>query len=151
MGNVRREILVGGTAAFMVVLGVAPLLGCAGTTIAVKERLGYAKREQLVDQVQDARDEQEEAREQFATTLDEFKSLTGYDGGDLEKTYNRLKKELSRSEDAAGDVKGRIRGIERVAEALFSEWEASSISSSPPRCAARARTSSTRRVTGTVS
>ena len=123
MGNVRREILVGGTAAFMVVLGVAPLLGCAGTTIAVKERLGYAKREQLVDQVQDARDEQEEAREQFATTLDEFKSLTGYDGGDLEKTYNRLKKELSRSEDAAGDVKGRIRGIERVAEALFSEWE----------------------------
>jgi hypothetical protein len=99
------------------------LAGCAGTTIAVKEKLGYAKREQLVDRVQEARDEQEEAREQFATTLEEFKALTGYDGGDLEKTYNRLKKELSRSEGAAGDVRGRIRGIERVADALFGEWE----------------------------
>ena len=101
----------------------APLAGCAGTTIAVMERLGYAKREQLVDRVQDARDEQEEAREQFATTLDEFKALTGYDGGDLEKVYSRLKRELGRSEDAASDVEGRIRGIERVADALFAEWE----------------------------
>ena len=102
---------------------VGGLSGCAGTTIAVKEKLGYAKREQLVDQVQDARDEQEEAREQFETTLDEFKALTGYDGGDLDKTYSRLKKELERSKDAAGDVSGRIRGIERVAGALFDEWE----------------------------
>ncbi len=97
--------------------------GCAGTTIAVKEKLGYAKREQLVDQVQDARDEQEEAREQFATTLEEFKALTGYDGGELEKVYNRLNRQLERSADAADDVRGRIRGIERVADALFSEWE----------------------------
>ena len=97
--------------------------GCAATSIAVKERLGYAKREQLVSQVQDARDEQEEAKEQFATTLEEFKSLTGYDDGDLEKIYKTLKRELSRSESAAGDVKGRIRSIERVAGALFGEWE----------------------------
>ncbi|MBZ0172064.1 MAG: DUF2959 domain-containing protein, partial [Phycisphaerales bacterium] len=73
--------------------------------------------------VQEARDEQEEAKEQFATTLEEFKALTGYDGGDLEKTYNKLKRELDRSEDAAGDVRGRITRIERVASALFREWE----------------------------
>lgn len=100
-----------------------PLSGCAGTTIAMKEKFGYAKREQLVDQVQDARDEQEEAREQFATTLEEFKALTGFDGGNLEKTYNTLKRELERSESAAGDVSGRIRSVERVAEALFREWD----------------------------
>jgi hypothetical protein len=99
------------------------LAGCAGTTIAVKEKLGYAKREQLVDQVQDARDEQEEAREQFATTLEEFKALTGYDGGELEQVYNRLSRQLDRSAGAADDVRGRIRGIERVADALFGEWE----------------------------
>lgn len=108
-------MMAGLAAVSIVVSGV--LVGCAGTSIAVKERLGYAKREQLVDQVQEARDEQEEAREQFATTLEEFKALTGFDGGDLEKTYNRLKRELERSEDAAGDVSGRIRGIERVADA----------------------------------
>lgn len=110
-------------AAFLVFF-VWPLVGCSSTAIAVKERLGYAKREQLVDQVQEARDEQEEAKEQFATTLEEFKSLTGFDGGDLEKTYKTLNKQLGRSEDAAGDVRGRIKGIERVASALFREWEA---------------------------
>lgn len=118
----RTATRIGLSGLLLIVCG-SPLTGCAGTTIAVKERLGYAKREQLVDQVQDARDEQEEAREQFATTLDEFKALTGYEGGDLEKVYSRLKKELGRSEDAAGDVRGRIRGIERVAGALFGEWE----------------------------
>lgn len=107
----------------LLIVGGSLLSGCAGATIAMKEKLGYAKREQLVSQVQDARDEQEEAKEQFATTLDEFKALTGYDGGDLEGTYNTLKRELARSESAAGDVRGRIRGIERVASALFGEWE----------------------------
>jgi hypothetical protein len=101
--------------------GVLP--GCSSAGIAVREQFGYAKREQLVDRVQDARDEQEEAKEQFATTLDEFKALTGFDGGDLEETYNRLRRELDRSEDAAGDVRGKIRGIERVADAMFREWE----------------------------
>ena len=122
MNRIVRTIVAAGVAVLMLGAGLT-LGGCAGTTIAMKEKLGYAKREQLVDQVQDARDEQEEAREQFATTLEEFKALTGYDGGDLEKTYNRLKRELERSEDAAGDVSGRIRGIERVADALFDEWE----------------------------
>jgi hypothetical protein len=106
------------------ILGLVPLGGCSSTAIAVKESLGYAKREQLVDQVQEARDEQEEAKEQFATTLKEFKALTGFDGGDLEKTYDKLKREYDRSEKAAGDVRGRIAGIERVANALFREWEA---------------------------
>ncbi len=109
-----------------VLLCVAVLLpsaGCSTAAIAIKERLGYAKREQLVDQVQAARDEQEQAKEQFASTLDEFKALTGYDGGDLEKVYKRLKRDYERSERAAGDVKGRIRSVERVSSALFSEWE----------------------------
>ncbi|USO00403.1 MAG: DUF2959 domain-containing protein [Phycisphaeraceae bacterium] len=100
-----------------------PLGGCSSAMIAAKEKLGYAKRAQLVDQVQAARGDQEEAKQQFATTLDELKSLTGYDGGDLEKTYTKLKRQLSRSESAADDVRGRIRSIERVSDALFREWE----------------------------
>ena len=102
---------------------LVPLPGCASTGIAVRESLGYAKREQLVDRVEDARDEQAEAKEQFATTLDEFKALTNFDGGNLEKTYNKLKREYERSRDAAGDVSGRIESVERVANAMFSEWE----------------------------
>jgi hypothetical protein len=100
-----------------------PGSGCASTSIAMKEKLGYAKREQLVDRVEDTRDAQEEAKAQFATTLEELKSLSGFDGGELEKAYNRLSRELERSKDRAEGVRDRIAKVERVAEALFDEWE----------------------------
>ena len=46
--------------------------GCSSATIAVKEKLGIPKREQLVARVKDARDGQQEAKQQFASALDEF-------------------------------------------------------------------------------
>ncbi len=100
-----------------------PIAGCSSTGIAVREMFGQAKREQLVDRVQDARDDQEAAKDQFATTLEEFKSLTGYDGGELEQVYDRLRGQLSRSESRAETVRQRILSVERVANALFGEWE----------------------------
>lgn len=100
-----------------------PLAGCASTTIAVKEQLGYAKREQLVDEVKDARNAQQQAKEQFATTLDEFKAVTGFDGGDLERQYNKLKTQADRSRDRASAVRGRIDSVERIANAMFREWD----------------------------
>ena len=99
------------------------LSGCASTGIAVRESFGQAKREQLVDRVEDARDEQADAQEQFVSTLDEFKAITGYDGGELERAYSKLSRELKRSEDAAEDVSSRIRSVENVGDALFKEWE----------------------------
>lgn len=105
------------------IAAVSPLIGCASTTMAVKEKFGYAKREQLVDEVKDARDEQQQAKNQFATTLEEFKALTGFEGGDLEKKYNRLNKQLERSESQADDVRGKIKSVERIATAMFREWE----------------------------
>lgn len=100
-----------------------PAVGCASTTIAVKEKLGYAKREQLVDEVKDARNAQQQAKEQFATTLDEFKAVTGFDGGDLERQYNKLKTQADRSRDRASTVRGRIDSVERIANAMFREWD----------------------------
>ncbi len=108
----------------LVALAVSILLpGCASTGIAVRESLGTAKREQLVDRVQEARGEQTEAKEQFASTLEEFQALTEHDGGSLEKLYRRLDKELDRSQDQADDVSKKIRDVEQVADSLFKEWE----------------------------
>lgn len=101
----------------------ACLASCAGTRIEMAERFGYAKREQLVDRVAEAKEDQEEAKEQFATALDEFLSLPEVDAGDLEDTYADLKRQLDRSESKAQDVRDRIRSIERVADRLFKEWE----------------------------
>lgn len=103
-----------------VALGAA---GCASTGIAIREQLGFPKREQLVSRVQDARDEQEKAKAQFATTLDEFQALTGFEGGDMEALYRRLQREQERSESRAEKVSKRIEDVQRVAEALFEEWE----------------------------
>ncbi len=98
--------------------------GCASTGIAIKESLGYPKREQLVDQVQQARDENEEAKEQFASALEEFLSLPRVDGGELEAKYKQLRDELGECEDRAEAVRDEIKDVQRVGTALFKEWEA---------------------------
>ena len=99
------------------------MTGCASTSIAVREKLGTPKREQLVDRVDETRDAQESAKEQFASTLDELKSLSGFDGGELENAYSRLKKQLDRAEDRADKVSDKIKSVDRVGKALFEEWE----------------------------
>ncbi len=106
-------------------LGLMPaaFTGCSSTSIAIKEKFGYAKREQLVDKVESARDGQQEAKQQFESALQEFLSVTGTSGGDLEAKYNKLKKEYDRSESRAATVRGRITDVERVGEALFKEWK----------------------------
>jgi hypothetical protein len=96
---------------------------CASTTIALKEKLGYAKREQLVGRVKDARDEQTETKKQFESALAQFMAVTGAPGGDLEAKFNKLKAEYEASESQAQDVRGRIKDVENVADALFKEWE----------------------------
>jgi SMC interacting uncharacterized protein involved in chromosome segregation len=109
----------------VLILGLPALLlpACTSTGIALKEQFGYAKREQLADGVENARDAQEEAKQQFASALEEFIAVTEVDAGELEPAYERLRRELDRSEDRAKAVRDRISSVERVAEALFKEWE----------------------------
>ncbi|MEO1129075.1 MAG: DUF2959 family protein [Planctomycetota bacterium] len=99
------------------------LTGCASTRIELADHFGYAKRDQLVDNVQAARDGQEAAKQQFSSALDEFLAVTDADVGELDKAYTSLRKQLERSEDRAEKVRDRIRSVERVALSLFREWE----------------------------
>ena len=87
------------------------------------EFFGQEKRDILVNRVDDARDSQEEAKEQFASALDRFRSIMQFDGGDLEEIYDRLSAEKERSDRRAADVKERIDEVEDVATALFEEWQ----------------------------
>lgn len=96
--------------------------GCTSTSIAVKEYLGYAKRAQLVDKVEGARDSQQKAKEQFSTALDQFLALTGSTGSELETKYRQVQKEYDRSDTRATAVRTEIAQVEAVGEALFSEW-----------------------------
>jgi ABC-type transporter Mla subunit MlaD len=97
--------------------------GCRSTYYNTMEKLGYPKRDMLVDRVQNARDAQQEAKEQFESALEEFSAVVHFEGGQLEATYKKLNTELERSKSKAKAVRSRIKDVERVAEALFAEWE----------------------------
>jgi hypothetical protein len=87
------------------------------------EKLGYNKRERLADDVKAARDEQANAKKQFTSALEQFKSVVNFNGGDLEAMYNNLNKQYEKCESEAGDVKSRVQTVKNVGQALFDEWK----------------------------
>jgi gas vesicle protein len=87
------------------------------------EKLGYQKRELLVARVKDARQSQEEAKEQFQSALERFSAVLNFKGGELQEKYDKLKAELDGSESNATAVRERIDDVEDVADALFDEWQ----------------------------
>lgn len=100
--------------------------GCATTRSAyydVWEKLGYPKRQRLVDDVKAARDKQDETKQQFASALDQFKSVVNFKGGDLEALYNKLNAQYERCDGDASAVRSKIEAVKHVAEALFDEWQ----------------------------
>ena len=117
-----NRVLLAAPLATILLAGAGVLEGCASAGIAMREQMGIPKREQLVDRVGDARDAQTEAKQQFASALEEFMAVTGAQGGDLEVKYKSLNREFERSKDRADDVRSRITSVETVAEKLFSEW-----------------------------
>ncbi|WP_347274515.1 DUF2959 domain-containing protein [Candidatus Kuenenia sp.] len=100
------------------------LAGCQSTYYRTMEKFGYHKRDILVNRVTEARDSQEEAKEQFKSALDEFSSVVNIEGGSLKEKYTRLNAEYEKSNKKALLVSDRIASVENVAKALFDEWEA---------------------------
>ena len=114
-------------------------VGCQSAYYAAAEKVGYHKREILVDRVEDARDAQADAEQQFESAQQHFLTLINYDGGELQRVYEELSDEYDASRDAAEAVSDRIDGIDdivlsangtpfgdapgAVADALFDEWE----------------------------
>ncbi|GAA0786432.1 MULTISPECIES: DUF2959 domain-containing protein [Pseudomonadati] len=99
------------------------LSGCQSAYYGAMEKVGYHKRDIMVDRVQDAKESQEEAQQQFSSALEEMQALLAFDGGNLEKAYNKAKDEYESAQSAADDVSNRINKVEDVAEALFEEWQ----------------------------
>jgi len=103
------------------------LLGCQSALdsayYGTMERLGVHKRDILVDRIGEAQQAQQDGQEQFSNALEQFRSVVEFDGGQLQRLYNRLNTEFENSERAATRIRDRIRAVESVAAALFDEWE----------------------------
>jgi hypothetical protein len=109
--------------AFLLSVPMLTLAGCSSVYYSTMEQFGVEKRDILVDRVEEARDSQEEAKEQFSSALEQFTTLLNFDGGELQRVYDRLNTEFERSERRAEEVSDRIRSVENVSEDLFDEWE----------------------------
>ena len=118
MGWCARAVVAG-----MLVVGAMPIAGCDRLYYKAMKKVGFEKRDILVKRVKEARESQSKAQEEFKTALERLKDIVDIEGGNLEKTYDRLNGELERSEDRARDVHDRINAVRDVSKDLFKEWQ----------------------------
>jgi len=104
-------------------LSLVLFCACRAAYYSTMEEFGVYKRDLLKKSVVAARDDEKAAGQQFTNALTRLKELYGFQGGDLEKTYNALNSEYERSVERANTVHKRIKEMERVASDLFAEWE----------------------------
>ncbi len=104
-------------------LSILSLTACSSLYYSGLESIGIPKRELMIHRVEKARDTQEETKEQFKSALAQFTAVTNFNGGDLEKTYNKLNDEYEDSVSQAKLVRKRIDDIKDVSQALFDEWK----------------------------
>jgi len=109
--------------ALILIVAVLFGAGCSSAYYGAMEKIGFAKRDILVDRVEAAQKAQGSAKAQFASALERFLAVTKVDAGELQRKYDELNREFTRSEDRAKEVRDRIAAVEDVADALFSEWK----------------------------
>ena len=81
-------------------------------------------REVLVDRVEEARDSQHAAAEQFRDALSEFKAVIDLPESDLERQYNKLNSAHKRSQAAADRINKRVDRVVDASNRLLDEWSA---------------------------
>lgn len=108
---------------FFMMVALLSVGGCSSAYYGAMEKVGIHKRDILIDRVEDARDSQSEAQEQFKSALEQFAAVVQIENTDLKKAYEKLNAEYEDSRDAAENVSARIAKVESVADALFEEWE----------------------------
>lgn len=114
-----------GTIARLFLVGAMILLmsGCNTVYYKTMEQFGKEKRHILKEDVKDVRQSQTKAQREFKDALTTIKELYGFQGGDLEQFYNRLKKNYEDCESRANQIEKRINTVEEVASDLFKEWD----------------------------
>lgn len=106
-----------------VLIGLLTLTACRNVYYSTWEKLGKHKRDLLQSKVKQVRDEQKETSQELKDALTRLKELTGFQGGELEKTYKKLQADYDTASSSAEGVRKRIREMDQIARDLFREWE----------------------------
>ncbi len=111
-------------AALALALFVAPLAaGCQSAYYEAMEVFGKEKRDLLRSELNGMVTDQKEAEHAFTDALTRVKALTHFDGGDLEREYEKLKDASGDAQSSVADIDSRMNEIETVGSDLFAEWE----------------------------
>lgn len=93
-----------------------------GSAMSRIEWLWTEPRQLLVDRVEEARDSQQRAAEEFRDALGEFKAVVDLPESDLERQYNKLNKAQIRSKAAADDINEHVDRVVKASNRLLDEW-----------------------------
>ncbi len=91
---------------------------------SLEKFFGVEKRELLKKAVESVNSDQKKAQEEFKDALTVLKELYAFEGGDLERVYNKFKASYTDAQVQSDAVHKRIANMERTARSLFSEWNA---------------------------
>ena len=120
---------------FLVMVGLM-WSGCRSTYYSMWETLGKEKRHLLRDEVENAREDQAKASEEFKDALTRIKELTGFQGGELENIYLQLKDDYEdcelRASIIAAQRSASSASLKRTATAPFSLPSKTVTFSTPP-------------------
>jgi hypothetical protein len=123
-GVMKKNLTMMPVHLILIVVLLFPFIGgCSRAYYDAMEKMGIHKRDILINRVEDARDAQSEAQEQFKSALDQFASVVHIENSNLKLAYEKLNAEYEDSERAAAKVSQQIKSVESVADALFKEWE----------------------------
>lgn len=86
------------------------------------ETVGVEKRDLFKRQVANVKEDQEDTQESFKDALTKLKEVYAFDGGNLEREYNKLSGAYDEAADEADSVKKSITKLDTVANDLFDEW-----------------------------
>ncbi len=97
--------------------------GCKSTYYKAMRTLGKEKRDILVARIKDAKKDQDQTKQKLQTTMESFQALTGFKGGSLEKSYNRLNSDYESASSQADKLHDKVQSIDQVSNDLFKEWQ----------------------------
>lgn len=120
--------------------GLLFVTGCTSVYNATMEHVfGYEKRELFKKSVTALQSQQKDAQKEFKDALTQLKELYGFNGGELETVYGKVKSSYESCEDEAKAVHSRIENMEDLANSMFGEWAKEIQQYTNPKLAAASR------------
>jgi predicted nucleic acid-binding Zn-ribbon protein len=86
------------------------------------ETIGVEKRDLFKREISNVKDNQKESGESLKDALTQLKEVYGFDGGNLEREYNKLNASYVDAKNDGEKVNESIVKLDNVANDLFEEW-----------------------------